>query len=338
MKKVIVIILCVILALDAGLLIYGAVGKSEDVSSDLPGAYQAPAAYVKEGSTKWFDLSAIVDSDLSESDKAANLLVQAGYNHIYAKQFAHLSQTNVYTNASTPDVYIEILWVQEKYNRFYQSQSHAGSMNYSHRIIYWYDQRVEGSTTKGDYDPESGFSMNWSSYKAEENEIGYSAEKPRVTGAYFKLPIHFGNEELDSSLINASTIKITKPTTLKPYYTVQFEANIPAINESEESKSRFIDASGGKTVLSSPVFKTFTVTAEIWEMGYYRSLKTEISFSGKIKGKQKDGTAQTSIIFSYTDADARVANRIKETSAYDEFSAENKAKIEDELYKGEKNE
>ena len=128
MKKVIIIILCVILALDAGVLIYGAIGKSEDVSSDLPGAYQPPAEYVKEGSTKWFDLAAIMTSDLSESDKAANLLVQAGYNHIYAKQFAHLSQTNVYTNSSTPDVYFEILWVQEKYNRFYQSQSHAGSM------------------------------------------------------------------------------------------------------------------------------------------------------------------------------------------------------------------
>jgi len=356
LKKIIIIILSILIALDAGLLVYGSIGSSDALVSDLKDANVAPTAIQRDYGTiswqpatalfrplqssvedprpAWNDIDAIYASDLSKADKAAAMFVNASYNHLYCKQFAYIGKTNV--SARGAEVYFETLWVENGVNRFYQSQSHTDPLNsnYSHRIIYYYDQRIEATTTNGNYNAEGKtFDMKWVGYKAKETAPKHALVTPAITRKYFKYPIDFTYNEddddlrIDASRLDESTVVISSS---KAYYTITFQANITAVNKSKLTKDNFIDATGD--AVSSPEFSSLSTTITIWkDIGLIRSIQTDIEFSATISGKKRSGTAQSELIFSYSDRDTCVAYSIKNTGAYDELSDENKARIEQEI-------
>ena len=365
LKRVVVILLCVFIAIDAGLLIYGAIGTMGRLPSDLKGAYVEPDASVREYSVTWNasdvtfssqiskgdpipwnEMSDIYASDMSAADKAATMFVCATYNQIYAARSAHKVTTSVYSPALASTT--EILWVQQGFNRFYQSLSH-NIVDYGHRMVNYYDQKLDVKTFNGVYDADTkSFNMSWGAFSDVTQKVKYKAAytsiKPSATSTLFNFPLSFVGEcrnewGVDASLIDAASVAISLPNALKPYYTVTFKADVKAINDSVESKENIIDASGGKSVLQNPIFSDLSVVFTIWsETGLFRDVVADITFSGEVLGKNRRAAdVHSEIVFSYDEEDANVPRWIEDVNATDKLTDANIIKLQQEIVRKKEN-
>ena len=333
MKKVFVIILAVLIAATGGLLVYGATRKAPEISETISkGLLAAPPANVSNGAAHWYDVETMLAAP-SAKQKAANLLVYTAYNHINVKEFFFKAHVDVLSGNkySCSDYYR----TEQGANAFYEAFAYTGgSANSATRRIDYNNQRLTDYSISVTYDrSEKIYSTAWNDPKVENRESDLPAETPYIIYSWYDLPIDLGGRqdaynEIKTSLIS-DQVSIDYPSDGKPYYSVEFVADIEKANASEETVRRLAEGTGD--VMKKIDILELSFEAEIWPCGLFRSLKVNVRVVASVQGKRGQGTITRTYEFSYDKVDCSVANKFKQTGLDKYLSEENKAICESEF-------
>ncbi len=333
MKKVLVIILAVLIALTGGVMIYGVTRGTPEVFHEVKkGLLAPPADSIQDGAAHWYSVDTMLSSASSSKQKAANLLVYTTYNHINCKQFyfaAHVDATS--GNKYTCSDYYR---TQERMNSFYETFAYTGgSLNTAKRRVYYNDQKLEDVTGNVSYDRKTKeYRVTWNDPDVTANEPDLSNETPYMFYSWFDLPIDMGSRqsaynEIDASLIESASI--TAPSDSAPYYVVSFTTDIEKMNASEETLRRLKEGTGD--VMKDIEILDMTLEYEIWPSGLFRSITVKSRVVAKVSGKKGEGRIDRTYQFSYDDVDCSIAKKFETRELTKFLNDDNKAACQSEL-------
>lgn len=333
MKKVIIIILAVLIAVSGALLIYGAAqGPQKEFNQESKGLLAAPAAAISEGADHWYSLDSVLSSG-SFQEKAAKLMVYTSYNQMYAKQFYFSAHVDVFAgNKYTCSDYFR---AQQGVNTFYQALAYTGTQltNMATRRVDYHNVRYSKVEPGISYDKkEQTYSFSLANPDVDDRETTLPRETPYLIYSWYDIPLDFGSKEqayneIDSSLIE--NVSLESPTSDAPYYVLNFSADIDKVNASEETLRRLNEGTGG--AMKDIEVLGLSFKAEIWPSGLFRSISVHARIIAKVSNKRGEATIDRTYGFSYDDADCSIANWFKSTGWDKYLTAEGKVAYESEL-------
>ena len=270
----------------------------------------------------WYDVfgksdpSKSILTRYSGADLVGNLIVPITYNHNRAKQFCMVSKTVISANGNNM-VYSDNLRVRQQIapfqvDTFYRARSWAGSSTKSSAPIHvrYADQKldVQGGAALfliEDYDEDT----DEYTYripvpaKSDRGDRDLDRETPYKTQDMLCFPIDFGDKSgqnpVNSSVVDGSTVVLIEPTTEKPYYTLTFSEDPNTAQTKENLYDRLNEVLGNQ--MSEITIKQADFTFEIWDCGLFRQMTTHIVVNAKIGGKKGDAEIDMSYKFYYDD-------------------------------------
>jgi len=296
----------------------------------------------------WYDVfgksdpSIAIPARYSGADLVGNLIVPITYNHNRAKQFCMNSKTVISASGNT--VYADNLRVRQQIapfqvDTFYRARSWAGSSTKSSAPIHvrYADQKldVQGGAALflvEDYDEDT----DEYTYKIPTPEKGdrgdrdLDRETPYKTQDMLCFPIDFGDKSgqnpVNSSVVDGSTVVLTEPTSEKPYYTLTFSEN-PNTAQTEENLYGRLNEVLGKQMAEITI-KQADFTFEIWECGLFRQMTAHFVVNAKIGGKKGDAEIDMNYKFYYDDYACDVVRLIGSIGWEKYLSDANRAEFE----------
>ena len=88
--------------------------------------------------------------------------------------------------------------------------------------------------------------------------------------------------EVDSSIIDANTVRVKAPTEENRYYVLTFSEDLQQAQRSENKEDRLNAAFSGR--MDNLTIKKADFMAEIWECGLFRQIRIEFLVNAKING------------------------------------------------------
>ena len=308
--------------------------------SFLPGynPHKDPARFAAEVDG-WFDVfgkhdpASCIPARYSGAELVSHLMVPVTYNNNRSKHFRMASHFEIHAGGDV--FYSDNFRVREQpepfaVDAFYVSRFWGGSPTRSSASIraYYNDQKLEfvGFGVVKDYDEITGeYDLSYGKPTLGSCGRGMKSEFPRETYNLLTLPIYLGETELDCSVVDGATVRLTEPTDEKPYYTLTFSENLATAQTEENLNARLNAALGSR--MSEITLKKADFVVEIWESGVFRQVTADLSVSAKIGGKKGDGAIKMTYKFYYDDASTDVIALIDSVGWTTKLSPQNQAEI-----------
>ena len=389
MKKALIIVLSIILAISSGLLVYGIIlgdpisfGRvkgelTEPVNPDAhaSGIAQWVAEYSETHNHRtlnvatnpskdpaifaaevdgWYDVFGKADPSTSiltrysGADLVANLMVPITYNQNRSTQFCLASSYVIKAGKETS--YSDNVRVRQQskpayVDFFYQSSVWTGSpiSSLSSLRVRFGTQLLKSlANTIDSYDPKTGeCNVAYRSPKKESTDGELDREVPFKTYDLLNFPIYLGNGEdknndynavIDSSVVDSSTVKLSRPTSTHPYYVLTFSEDLVTAQRKENTEDRLNAALGDQ--MENIKIKKADFVVEIWECGLFRQMHADIVVNAKIDGRQGDVSIDMDYKFYYDDYNCDVVRLILEKT--DNWAKYLNAANKEELYSRKK--
>lgn len=353
MKKFLIIIFTFIFVVSAGLLTYGVImgpkkpQTFDEVSMDAPSV----DLFLGDFATQRINMATIAESETPANQKVAEMLVKASYNNLMIDRFYFKAHVDVQSTKTDDFALSDYFHAKTGMNIYHQVFAYTGLINPASVKVEYETDRLDCSDT-ADYDEDTKtWSTSLTKVKRKDTTPGYPDMTPYHIYSWYDFPLDLGGlgrmdknkskegrtEEIDGSLIDASSVKIETIGEATPYYRVTFNVIISAANASEETIDRYSDSCGK---ISEVTIKTLSFTVDIWkDTGVFRSIGFESIADASLSGKKGEVEIKKTIAFSYDANDASVAAHIKTLAdQYDpkwlsSLSPENQTKLNEELAK-----
>ena len=310
MKKVIIIILAVLLAVDVGVIAYGiSRGPSVAFNGEAVGLLEKPAESVYESAENWNDVDTILAID-NQAELAAKLLVYTTYNLIESDGF--YTAYNTYIVASNGQSSCSYNFrALDGTNETYQTLSSA-SMFGKRQIKYYNEELLQGGGLAGiglaEYDPETDtFETKLNSPSSTAKTFSKKTKKPDALRSWFDFPVYLGGDgDLVYDSIDPSTVTVEDKG---DYYKVNFSLLAAKATSDEKSYKYLVEHSLGGSTAGAKIsqINTFTVEANVWKCGLFRDVTVDVSFDGKLDGNTGTATVTKEYKFSYVKQDYSTA-------------------------------
>ena len=313
MKKVIIIILAVLLAIDIGVIAYGFTGGPEAALGNAPGLLEKPSETIYVSAENYMSLAEMT-SATDPAERVAKLLLNTTYNLIESKGFYSGCRTDIVAEDGSTSVSESFLAVQEIEGGGVNevSQMLTSSTQYGRRTIYYYNEKLnQKDYTKGCvyYKATGVFKTKLNS--PESTTRGDSSKKGKTTYvmySWFDFPLYLGGKDDPSKAgdlvwdsIDGSSVKVKNET---DYSTWTFSVNLDKANEYEDtyhylSYGSLSGNSGGGAV---DHINSMTYEVSVWKSGIFRKIVAKANFDGKVAGQKGKATITKTYEFSYDDA------------------------------------
>lgn len=328
MKKVIIIILAVLLAVDVGVLAYGATrGPAVVFDGEAVGLKVKPAESVYKNAEDWNDIGALL-SVSDPAEKAAKILVGATYNLIESTGFYASYQDKIVSGSH--DSYSKNFRVVQGVNEFYQTLT--SSTNYEKRQVKYYTEEILQRDFNADFDSETkkfATKLNKPSV-SKVNDLSKKSKVPYTLFSWFDIPLYIGakgSDVLVTNVIDGSTVNVEENGDI---YVLTFKAVVSKANEAETTG--LLSSSLGDSKINS--ISEISVEANIWKCGLFKDMTVDVAFNGEVNNTPGDATLQKTLEFSYAKQDASIVYWIKALD-WEKFVgkkvADNFTKYEEEL-------
>ena len=327
MKKVIIIILAVLLAIDVGVLAYGiSKGPATKFDGKAIGLLEAPEESIYENAESWNDVSKLLTNE-NKAELAAKLLVETTYNLIDAEGF--YASYNTYIVASNGDSSCSINFrAFQGTNETYQTLTSSSTFG-KRQIKYYNEELLQGSGLAGiglaEYDAETGeFETKLNSPESTPKTFSKKSKTPDVLRSWFDFPVYLGGDgDLVYASIDASTVTVEDKG---GYYALNFSLNAAKATSDEKKYSYLNKHSLGEAATITQI-NTFTVEANIWKCGLFRNMTVSVEFDGKLDGVSGTATVTKEYKFSYVKQDYSTAYWLRTLDKWDQY-LENEEDIE----------
>jgi len=318
MKKVIIIILAVFLAIDIGAITYAATrGPSITFEGNAIGLKDAPEKSVYRSAADWYELDELINiSDPAE--KAASLLLYNTYNLIESTGFYVLYKTDIKAESgesSYSENFRAVQRTEEGANEIYQTLT--SSSCFEKRQIKFYNEELLQKDFGAIYDEASGkfdVQLNGPSSTTGKS-FSKKGKNTYVMRSWFDFPLYLGGKDNDKEepgdlvwdSIDGSSVKVEDGS---EYTTITFSVLLNKANDYEDQYHYLSYGSlGGDQTGGGSVNKIESMTFEvnIWKEGLFRDMTVTAEIDGELGGQKGKATVTKTYEFSYAAQDVSTA-------------------------------
>lgn len=315
MKKVLIIVISILLALGVGLLGYGvSLGSVKPYIPERSGVLAPPPVDIYMQGETPYDVSTYLVKNLTTT-QAADAILAVVYNSLMAERYyfnCHV-EGRVGKKFSCSD-YFRILQRGEDY--FYQALTYTGTganIGVRHSAIGL--TRMDSTTFSVVYDVDTKeFDYTFSKHpKVRDSNPGAFSRVPYRIYGLFGLPLCLIGGEgaaVDYSVMTGAAVSVIKPDDSAPFYTLLVKLDPAAVNASqgtinflnEETNNQMEDIN-----VSSLDFRF-----EIWESGLFRAIDMETELTATAGGQTGESKITRTYEFSYDAKAASILTHIEQ--------------------------
>ena len=316
MKKILIIVISILLALCVGLLGYGvSLGSVKPYIPERSGVLAPPPADIYMQGETPNDVSVYLVKKPTPV-QAADAILAVTYNSLMAERYffnCHVEAKSG-ANFSCSD-YFRIMQCGEDY--FYQALTYTGgSVNTGVRHSAVGLTRMDLTTYNVVYDMDTKtFDATFGKQgpKVKDASPGAFSRVPYRIYGLFGLPLCLIGGEgaaVDYSVMTGSTASVIKPDDSAPFYTLLLSLDASAVNASQATLDYLNEGAGNQ--MKNINVSTLEFRFEIWTSGLFRAIDVDAELTATVNGQTRESKLTRTYEFSY---DAKAASILTQIEA-----------------------
>ena len=336
MKKVIIIILAVFLAIDIGVLAYGITrGSANTWDGNVEGLKVEPDESVYADAEEYVPFT--VMNDIADpAERMASLLINASYNLVESTGFFVKYRTDIEAEDGSKSC-SENLRALQGTNEVYQTLTSGSS--FEKRQITYYTEELRLQDFNLYYDKATDTFLDLlNSPSSKDTTPSKKGKNTYIMRSWFDFPLYLGGKDKAANAgdlvwdsIDGATVTVKEDK--KDYITYTFDAVVDKANEYEDAYHYLSYGSIGGDQGGGSVNHIESMTFEVsfWKSGLIREMIVVAAFDGELLGKSGKATVTKTCTFSYAKSACSTAYWLYEFKWYEFLNKENKVKFKEEI-------